>query len=227
MQTQRQALFYASGPITVFSADAARHGAQCEGHALKQLSGAFGVPLYLARVANVWLGDAEVRVKPDAASVMDPREVNIIFEIKCPYSVAARKCIRDRIHLHARQCLLELLAFPLASCLVFAVFDYDPAAGALEHYDSAVHRLDRTSADEAVAELERLDLMQDLAGDVPNLVVAAILRRMVAKAVELPKVKDMTPTKVATLLPELFEHHAPEHVRVNPVDSVDPPLDSS
>ena len=65
--------------------------------------------------------------------------------------------------------------------------------------------MNRVFADEAKAELEELGLMQNLARDFFNPTVDAILRRMVAKAVELPNAQSVTPSTARAFLPELFE----------------------
>ncbi len=71
--------------------------------------------------------------------------------------------------------------------------------------DSVLHRLDRTSAVQALEELQRQGLPNDLATDVPNPKVDAVLQRMVSTATELPKVGRMKSAKAAALLPELFD----------------------
>ena len=220
MLTSNRRVAFASGPIAVFCEDAVRHGAKYERHALKQLCEALGVCLYtLESATSVWpTRDLEVRVKPDATNASCPFEASVLFEIKCPYTEAARNSIHYRMRLHARQCFLELLAFPRAACLVFAVFDVDPNGTGHAYRDSNLHRLNRASVQAARAELERLGLMQDLASDTPNEAVDAILQVMLAEAVGLPGVRDMTPLVAQELLPELFPQHAPEHML--PLDDV-------
>jgi hypothetical protein len=44
----------------------------------------------------------------------------VIFEVKCPWSRGMRKQAGSRLELHAKQCLLELAAYPSAACLIFA-----------------------------------------------------------------------------------------------------------
>lgn len=201
MRTCSRNLNFASGKTLVFCEDAVRHGAKYETLGLTELAQAFGAPLYPPPgAASVWLDNVEVRVKPDATDATG----RVLVEIKCPFTRAARKAIAERIHFHARQLFLELIAFPLATCLVFVAFDYDPA-GASKHLDSTMHRLDRAWAKEAERELQERGLLQDLARDDPSVAVDAILRRMVARAIELPKVKNITPREVELLLPELFQ----------------------
>ena len=67
--------------------------------------------------------------------------------------------------------------------------------------------------------------MQDLASDTPNEAVDAILQVMLAEAVGLPGVRDMTPLVAQQLLPELFLQHVPEHVL--PLDRTGPPVDAN
>ena len=197
----RTGRLYASGPATVFMEEAVRHGVRCEGRALQNLSESLGVVLHPARMANVRLGNVELRVKPDAADQAETDRATMLVEVKCPYTDAARGAIRQRVYLHGRQILLELLAFPRAANLIFAVFAYDttldPTADTLEAYDSAVHRFDRCAADEAKHELERLGLPEVLALGFPNRTVDAILRRMVSTAVELCGVHAAAPATIA------------------------------
>lgn len=208
--------------------DAVKHGVRCEGHALKKLSEAIGVALHPPRVANVRLGNVELRVKPDAADQADTRQATMLVEIKCPYTEAARGAIRRRVYLHGRQILLELLAFPKAASLIFAVFacdaKADPSADALEIYDSAVHRFDRNAADDAKNELEKLGLLEVLAVGLANPKVDVVLKRLFANAVELPGVHAATPTATTFSRPLACQAHRDS--RVDQVDSVDSPLDS-
>ena len=214
---------FASGPVAVFSEDAVRHGVKYEPHALKQLCDAFGVCLYtLESATSVWsTRDLEVRVKPDATNANCPFEASVLLEIKCPYTEAARNSIHYRMRLHARQCFFELLAFPRAACLIFAVFDFDPSGPGHSCRDSALHRLNRASVEAARLEFERLGLMDDLARDIPNEAVDGILHGMLEEAVELPGVKDMTPHVAHQFRPELFHKNVPEHVF--PLDRTVPP----
>ena len=219
---------FASGPTAVFCEDAVRHGVKYERYALTQLSAALGVSLYpQGSATSVRLArDFEVRVKPDATNLGCPLEPRVIFEVKCPYTEAARNSIRDRMRQHGRQCFLELLAFPRAACLVFAVFDFDPGSSTGHSYrDSVLHRLNRTSVQTARLELERLDLLHDLANHTPNETVDGILQRMLAEAIGLPGVKDMTPDVAQRLLPELFLQNA--SAQILPLDSTDPPVDAN
>lgn len=227
MLTGNRRVAFASGPTAVFCEDAIRHGAKYERHALKQLCEALGVCLYtLESATSVWpTRDLEVRVKPDATNASCPFEASVLFEIKCPYTEAARNSIHYRMLLHGRQCFFELLSFPRAACLVFAVFDFDPNGTGHSYRDSALHRLNRASVQAAQSELERLGLMQDLASDTPNEAVDAILQVMLAEAVGLPGVRDMTPLVAQQLLPELFPQHVPEHVL--PLDRTGPPIDAN
>ena len=106
------------------------------------------------RRASVQLDDFEVRVVPDGASDVVPQKSKVILEIKCPHSKNMRNQAGTRMQLHARQCLLELLAYPEAACLLFAVLNYMPGAAlSTRNYDSVLHRLDRASAMEALAEI--------------------------------------------------------------------------
>ena len=87
-----------------------------------------------------------------------------------------RNLIGTRMQLHARQCLLELVAFPEAACLVFAVFDYAPGEDiSNRNYDSVLHRLNRVSAMNALDELQTLGLVDDFARDVPNAEVGSTM----------------------------------------------------
>ncbi len=171
------------------------------------VSRALGARFYPATsVASLHLGDFEIRVKPDGGNDIVPQQSKVILEIKCPYSKNMRNQIGTRMQLHARQCLLELLAYPEAACLVFAVLNYAPSTDVRHRSrDSVLHRLDRTIAVEALEELERHGLANDLAKDVPNPKVDAVLQRMVSTAIELPKVARLKTATAATLLPELFD----------------------
>ena len=117
------------------------------------------------------------------------------------------------MQLHARQCLLELLAFPEAACLLFAVLNYKPGEEpSARNYDSVLHRLNRASAMEALAEIRERGVMRDFAKGIENADVDDIISRMVSAAVELPKVSRMRTAQAAALLPELFAE-IPEHLR--------------
>ena len=122
-----QHVSFASGSAPVRSRDAVRHGVRQEARARHKISRACGILFHPVReVASVHLGDVEVRVKPDGATDIVPQRSNAILEIKCPFSKNMRNQIGSRMSLHARQCLLELIAFPEAAFLIFAVLNYAP-----------------------------------------------------------------------------------------------------
>ena len=79
-------------------------------------------------------------------------------------------------------------------------------------YDSSLHRLNRSSAMIALSELEDGGLAKDFVTGKPNPDVDAILQRMVATALGLPKVSQLNASTAATYLPELSEV-IPEHLR--------------
>ena len=165
-------------------------------------------------MTSVLLDDGfEVRVKPDGTSHRVPQSSKVILEIKCPHSKNMRNQIGARMQLHARQCLLELLAFPEAACLLFAVLNYKPGEEpSARNYDSVLHRLNRAGAMEALAEIRARGIVRDFAEGIENVAVDDILSRMVLAAVELPKVSRMRTAQAAALLPELFVE-IPEHLR--------------
>ena len=120
----RRDVFFASGAARVYSNEAVRHGLRQEAPARERISRACGVLFYpVQEVVSVLLGKYEVRVKPDGANGSDPRQISALLEIKCPYSKNMRNQIGSRMKLHARQCLLELVAFPTAEFLIFAVLN--------------------------------------------------------------------------------------------------------
>ena len=209
----RRRVVFASGNARVHSKEAIRHGVRQEAPARERISHACGVHFYpVEYVTRVNLGEYQVRVKPDGADNTDPRNVEALLEIKCPHSKNMRNEIGSRMRLHARQCLLELVAFPQAAFLIFAVLNYAPAEEVSHHhYDSVLHRLDRTRAVSALDELRAAGLLADFAEDVPNADVNAILGRMVASAVQLPKVSKMGTATAMKLLPELFRK-VPAHL---------------
>ena len=126
MGPQRQVVF-ASGAAATHSREAARHGMRHEDLARERVGLACGVHFHPVReVTGVRLDDFEVRVKPDGTSHRVPQSSKVILEIKCPHSKNMRNQIGAIMQLHARQCLLELLAFPEAACLLFAVLNYKP-----------------------------------------------------------------------------------------------------
>ena len=214
MCPQRQVVF-ASGAAATHSQEAARHGTRHEDLARERVGLACGVHFHPVReVTSVRLDyDFEVRVKPDGTSHRVPQSSKVILEIKCPHSKNMRNQIGARMQLHARQCLLELLAFPEAACLLFAVLNYKPDEEPSAHnYDSVLHRLNRASAMEALAQIRAHGLVRDFAEGIENAAVDDILSRMVSAAVELPKVSRMRTAQAAALLPELFAE-IPEHLR--------------
>ena len=209
-----QFVSFASGSTAVRSRHAVRHGLRHEAPARRKISRACGVVFYpVEEVSSVRLGDVEIRVKPDGASDAVPHRSKAILEIKCPFSKNMRNQIGARMSLHARQCLLELLAFPEAAFLIFAVMNYAPGEETSNrNYDSALFRLNRADAVEALDELRTSGLATAFAKDEPNAEVDAVLERMVAAAVSLPKVGEMKTAKAMELLPELFREIPPHLV---------------
>ena len=209
-----QILSFASGSAPVRSRDAVRHGVRQEASARHRISRACGIWFHpVEEVASLHLGDVEVRVKPDGATDIVPQRSNAILEIKCPFSKNMRNQIGSRMSLHARQCLCELIAFPEAAFLIFAVLNYAPGEETSNrNYDSVLQRLDRTSATRALDELRASDLVAAFAKDEANAEVDAVLERMVATAVPLPKVSKMKTAQAMELLPELFRQIPPHLV---------------
>ena len=209
-----QLVSFASGSAPVRSPDAVCHGVRQEASARRKISRACGILFHPVReVASVHLGDVEVRVKPDGATDIVPQRSAAILEIKCPFSKNMRHQIGSRMSLHARQCLLELIAFPEAAFLVFAVLNYAPGEEtSKQNYDSVLHRLDRASAVRALDELRAVGLLRAFAKDELNPRVDAALERMVSTAVPLPKVSKMKTAKAIELLPELFREIPPHLV---------------
>ena len=115
---------FACGPAWRFSELAVQHGLRCERLAVEELSSALGAPLFPVRSAGVLdLGGCQIRVWPDASNKPDAHDSEVILEVKCPYTPAMRRNLANRLHFHGRQCLLQLLAFPNARCLIFAALD--------------------------------------------------------------------------------------------------------
>ena len=197
---------FASGAAPVRCADAVSHGIMHEDAARERVGLACGANFYPVRaVARVSLDGYEVRVKPDGASDKVAANSQVLLEIKCPHARHMRSQIETRMLLDARQCLLELFAFPNAKCLVYAVLNYAPAGEQRNsNYDSALRRLDRADAMEALGAIRRAGCVEDFALDRANLEVGAILARMVGSATELPKLSDMGTAKAMKFLPELF-----------------------
>ena len=142
MGPQRQVVF-ASGAAATHSQEAARHGTRHEDLARERVGLACGVHFHpVQEVTGVRLDDDfEVRVKPDGTSHRVPQSSKVILEIKRPHSKNMRNQIGARMQLHARQCLLELLAFPEAACLLFAVLNYKPGEEpSARNYDSVRKR---------------------------------------------------------------------------------------
>ena len=149
----------------------------------------------------------------------------MIFEVKCPCPRGMRKQAGSRLELHAKQCLLELAAYPSAACLIFAALCFKPA-GSRRHYDSALSRVNRADAMRALRDIEAQGLMECLldesavegAAEVDATAasqsdrVAVILQRMVAAAVPMPKLGALRMSDAQRLIPELYEH-IPVHLR--------------
>lgn len=212
-----QIVSFASGSAPVRSRDAVRHGVLHEASARHKISRACGIWFHpVEEVASLHLGDVEVRVKPDGATDIVPQRSTAILEIKCPFSKNMRNQIGSRMSLHARQCLCELIAFPEAAFLIFAVLNYAPGEETSNrNYDSVLHRLDRASAVDALDELRAVGLLRAFAKDELNPRVDAVLERMVSTAVPLPKVSRMKTAKAIELLPELFREiprHLVDHI---------------
>ena len=165
-----QRVSFASGSAPVRSRDAVRHGVRQEASARRKISRACGIWFHpVEEVASLHLADVEIRVKPDGATDIVPQRSAAILEIKCPFSKNMRHQIGSRMSLHARQCLLELIAFPEAAFLIFAVLDYAHGEEtSKQNYDSVLHRLDRASAVRALDELRAVGLLRALAKDELN-----------------------------------------------------------
>lgn len=201
------------GPV---SERAVRHGIECEPLVIENLSRAFGVQLFPAtETKDIFLTpEIILRARPDAVGGKDN---DVIVEIKCPWSKGRRGQIGQRMELHARQVCMELLAFPTAKCLIFAAVAIKP--GRDKGYDSALRRLDRACALDALTEMQEQGVLNDFAymtakheraargASQENIQkVTAILDRMVAKAVDLPKLSKFKLKIALALLPELFTH---------------------
>ena len=149
----------------------------------------------------------------------------MIFEVKCPWSRGMRKQVGSRLELHAKQCLLELAAYPSAACLIFAALCFRPQ-GSGRHYDSALSRINRADAMRALTDMEAQGLMEcvldesavegaaevDATAASQSDRVAVILQRMVAAAVPMPKLGALRMSDAQRLIPELCEH-VPVHLR--------------
>ena len=202
------------------------HGIKYEGDALDRLSSALGAHIFPATTESVRLAGRVVRARPDGCNRRaNPLDSTVIFEVKCPWSKGMRNQVGSRLELHAKQCLLELAAYPSATCLVFAALCFKPQ-GSGRHYDSFLSRVNREDAMRALRELDAQGLTECMldegtakdAGEVDAKTalklgrVADILQRMVDAAVPMPKLSAMRMSEAQGFVPELYEH-IPKYLR--------------